>query len=77
MTITQEPVINEERHKEEFIHGKRILSPRPTGRHTLSVSRLEMTLGGPFDLGGSQVGEWPRRHWGTGDVECGGADVDR
>jgi Uma2 family endonuclease len=58
MSITQENGFSDDPRKEELIDGKRILSPRPTGRHTLAVSRLEISLGGPFDLGRGGPGGW-------------------
>ncbi len=56
----------------EIIAGELYASPRPATPHARAASRLGMTLGGPFDVGGTGPGGWilldePELHLG-GDV---------
>ena len=58
MTTPQDdlPVIEERRR--EFINGKWIASSKATGKHMLTLSRVGMLLGWPFDLGRGGPGGW-------------------
>lgn len=54
----------------EIILGALYAHPRPHGRHGVASSRLNITLGGPFDLGNGGPGGWvfatePELHLGA------------
>ena len=54
----------------EIIFGALYAHPRPHGRHGVAASRLNITLGGPFDLGAGGPGGWvfatePELHLGA------------
>jgi Uma2 family endonuclease len=56
----------------EIIAGELYASPRPATPHARAASRLGITLGGPFDVGGTGLGGWiildePELHLG-GDI---------
>jgi Uma2 family endonuclease len=43
----------------EIIDGELFLSPRPSPKHSRAASRLQQTIGGPYDLGqGGGPGGW-------------------